>query len=198
MSMDNIEVIVQPPNKPEDRRSVGYVTVGERPDDDDWRRMGIDPDAIIDARWRKIGGALKFLAVVLGQPTGRKRRKMSASEQLQDDVVALAHRAKLDGWNEFIEELKVPSELYPALMTMRPQLLKMVQPRALSADEAATLYQLIWGLMETNAALRQHAEGVAKLVHDWSAAFKSLERVGRKIEDFAQFRITEEDDDDEA
>jgi hypothetical protein len=198
MSMDNIEVIVQPPNKPDHRRHVGWITVGHRPDDEDWLRMGIDPAAVVDGKWTKVGGMLKFLAVVADDASGRKRRKMSASEQLQDDLVALAHRAKLEGWNSFVEELKVPSELYPALLTMRPQLLKAIKPRALDEAECAALYQLICGLIETNAALREHAEGVAKLAHDWSAAFVGLERLARKITDFASFRVpTDEDNDDD-
>ena len=39
---------------------------------------------------------------------------------------------ELNSWNSFCRELNVPREMYPALMSARPELLKLFQPRALT------------------------------------------------------------------
>jgi len=126
-----------------------------------------------------------------------KARKRSRTEQLHEEVAELAKHARLDSWNSFVEELQVPSDLYPALLTLRPQLLRAVTPRALTADECRALYQCIAGIIETNAALREHAEQVANLTQNWLDAFRGLDSIGRQIVDFAKFRAPVEDNDDD-
>lgn len=112
---------------------------------------------------------------------------MPTKQELDEAVIELARKATLESWGSFVEELQVPSEIYPALVTNRPELLRLAQPRALTAEEVGVLYRLIGGLLETNAALRAHASQVANLVHDWRAAVDGFVSTARKVENFAQF-----------
>lgn len=124
-----------------------------------------------------------------------KDRK-SRVKELNEQLIRLKAQAKLDSWNSFVKELQIPGELHPALLTQRTELLKLVEPRALSKEECKVLYELIGGLMETNRALADHASNVSNLVSIWSQAFKQLDRVGRDIEHYAAFRhhVSEEEE----
>lgn len=124
------------------------------------------------------------------------QKRRTRDEEMDEVLRTLNQKGGLANWTSFIEELQVPGDLYPALMTGRPELLRAVQPRALTADEAAVLYRLIAGLMGTNSALRMHAQEVAKLVQAWGGAFKTLSSVGQRIERFANFQPSEQEDDD--
>ena len=108
-------------------------------------------------------------------------------QELDDTILKLAAEARLDAWNAFVEELRVPSELYPALITNRPELIRLAKPRALTAEEADALYKLIAGLIETNGALRIHAAQVAALVQDWVGAIHGMVSTARKVRQFANF-----------
>lgn len=108
--------------------------------------------------------------------------------ELQERVIELAAKAKLDSWNSFVEELPVPAELFPALVTNRVELIKLAKPRGLSLEEVAALYKLIAGLMETNQALREHASNVATLVQDWLATQAGALTLARKVAAFARFQ----------
>lgn len=119
--------------------------------------------------------------------------KVDKVQELNARITKLAARAKLNSWNSFVEELQVPSEIYPALLTNRMELLKLAKPRELSVKECAGLYQLIGGLIETNSALREHAAEVAHQTKIWADAFKQLHAVGQRIEKFAQFKHDEID-----
>lgn len=107
---------------------------------------------------------------------------------IDNHIMELAKRAKLDSWTAFVEELKVPPELVPALMTGRPELIRLAPARACNADEVKVLLTVIGGLLETNYALREHAAEVAQLVRNWTSAFDTLGTVGRKIGKFALFQ----------
>jgi hypothetical protein len=117
-----------------------------------------------------------------------KITKHQAALELDGRIAELAKRARLDGWTSFVEALQVPAELAPAIMTGRVELLKITPTRDYSAAEVAVLFKLIGALMETNAALREHAQEVAHLVDNWASAFKTLAAVGAKVEKFANFR----------
>jgi len=65
---NNLEVLVQAPNKPGKRHVVGYLTDGTRPTADDWTRWGIPREKVLDARVRKIGGERKYLVVARDIP----------------------------------------------------------------------------------------------------------------------------------
>lgn len=62
---DNIEVIVQKPNKPETRMLIGYITHGYKPTDDDLYRWGIDRKDIMAERNARIGGRVAYLMVMI-------------------------------------------------------------------------------------------------------------------------------------
>jgi hypothetical protein len=94
-----------------------------------------------------------------------------------------------------VDELKIPAELYPALATGRPELIKLAAPRDLTATEAEALYKIIGCLIETNVALREHAAQLAVFVGQWSDAFKHLRSLGDRINRFAMFDKQQIEDD---
>lgn len=120
--------------------------------------------------------------------------KRDKTQELNELITDLASRCKLDNWNQFTEEVKVPAELLPALMSGRTELLKLVPPRALTAEEAAAMYKLVAVLMETNAALKEHAEQLALFTQNWADAFKHLHSLGNRIKRFAMFDHRESED----
>lgn len=120
-------------------------------------------------------------------PTGKR---LSLSDRIQSEIAESRRDAQLDSWNAFVDELKVPSDLYPALTTNRPELLSIAQPRALTAEECDVLYKLIGGLMKTNSALRRHAERVSQLTGILNSSIIGALSAARSIDDFANFRVT--------
>jgi len=112
--------------------------------------------------------------------------KPSKTERLAAHVKELRERTSLESWNAFIREMAVPSDLFPALMTGRTQLLPKGRP--LDASECQVLYNIIGTLMDTNAALREHTEQTGILVKEWGDAFKGLFTLASHIETFANLR----------
>lgn len=113
------------------------------------------------------------------------------------EIDRLSKNAKLDSWNSFVEELQVPGDIAPALYTMRPEMLKLVQPRQLSQLEHQTYLNLIAGLIQTNIALRQHTEETARLVGNWVGQVNGIIPLASRIQHFANFRRLGEFDDDQ-
>lgn len=128
--------------------------------------------------------------------TKEKVRRETASERLTREIVELRERAKINSWNDFVEALDVPQDMVMAFLTNRPQLLRLAQPRELSKEECATLYKLLAGLMETNAALREHTATVAQLVDKWMEAFRGMTTSAEQINNFANFRSIVEDEEE--
>jgi hypothetical protein len=120
--------------------------------------------------------------------------RKNKTQQLDEEIRRLASECKLDNWTAFVDEMKVPADIYPALASGRPELLKLMQPRALSADEAKVLFNIIGSLISTNMALREHAEQLALFTHNWADAFKALRGVGERIERFANFEHDAEEE----
>jgi hypothetical protein len=124
--------------------------------------------------------------------------KPTATELMDADIDRLVEKGKLDSWTDFVDALNVPNDLFPALMSNRPELVVLVKPRALSTDEHKVYLDLIGGLMKTNAALREHASQLARLTSNWADAFTALRNVGQRIERFANYKRStstgEEDD----
>lgn len=123
--------------------------------------------------------------------------KPNKKQELNDSIKNLAKRCKLETWNSFIEELQVPSELVPALLTARPQLIKLAKPRPLTAEEAEALYKLVGGLLETNMALREHAVHLSQMVGNWVGSIHGFIGVADRISCFAEFRHEDAAADDE-
>jgi hypothetical protein len=125
--------------------------------------------------------------------------KPTAEAIMNADIDRLVEQTKLNSWTEFVDALNVPNDLFPALMSNRPELVKLVKPRPLGAEEHGVYLDLIAGLMETNRALREHASTLARLTANWADAFTALRSVGHRIERFANFKRSSshgEDDDD--
>lgn len=116
--------------------------------------------------------------------------------ELDAEIKRLASACRLDAWTAFVDEMKVPSDIYPALASGRPELIELIQPRALTAEEAKPLFAIIATLIGTNFALRQHSEQLAAFTHNWADSFKALHAVGSRIERFANFDHGSDDDDD--
>lgn len=127
----------------------------------------------------------------------KKVRPPSATEQLDDMITELGAQMKLGGWNEFVEAVDMPADLAAGLLTGRTEILRAATPRAMTEAECATLYKLIIVLIETNMALRTHAEQLAHQVNLWAQSFKQLDTVGRRIEAFANFKRTDDRPDEE-
>lgn len=126
----------------------------------------------------------------------KNARQLAKERALEEQIKRLAKDCKLDSWNSFVENMTVPTDIYAALMTNRPELLKACPPRELNKEECAALYGVLAGLMQTNAALREHAQDLAHFVDTWGSAFKQLHSVGNRIQRFANFRAQDENDDD--
>jgi hypothetical protein len=124
-------------------------------------------------------------------------RKLSAIERLAEEIKSYREAAKLDSWTAFVDELQVPGDLYPGVVTNRPQLIKAATPRELSKDECAVLYNLIAGLLETNAALREHTERVGQLTENLNSQLTGFMRVAHQIKLFANFGVVGEPEADD-
>lgn len=116
------------------------------------------------------------------------------NDELNETITAMERTTRLRTWNDFVEAFDVPGDLFPALATNRAELLAFAPHRDMKAEEVDKLYRMIGILIETNLELRQHAEQVAHQVRIWTDAFKALRSVGARIEAFAEFRRTDEDD----
>lgn len=117
------------------------------------------------------------------------------TEELDTFLQQSAEKCKLNSYTSFTEALHFPADFLPAVLSGRPELLRVATPRAMSTEEVATLYTLLAGLMDTNMVLRTHAQEVAKAVGIWKEAFRQLESVGHQIENFANFKpLTANDD----
>lgn len=128
--------------------------------------------------------------------TGSKAR----ADELREQIIDLATRARINGWNEFVEGLNIPSELVPAFVTCRPELVRLAQVRPLTAEEAQALYTLIGALLETNMVLREHAQQVETMIQNWVGSIYGMVGVAGRIGRFAAFRhddaASEGEDDD--
>lgn len=118
----------------------------------------------------------------------REKRFNRTLEALDKQVTDLSDRCRLKDWSYYIESIELPQDVLPALMTGRPELLQHLKPRALTEEETAKLYKALAALIETNMALREHAQQLAQLTDNWAQQFRGLEGVGNKIQNFANFR----------
>lgn len=104
----------------------------------------------------------------------------------------------LASWNAFVREMKLPSDLYPAMQTGRMELLALVKARAMTEAEVKLLLDMISNLIQTNYCLQKHAEQLAIMVNGWAGAFTHLRSMGEKVQDFANFRMREPEEPDES
>lgn len=111
---------------------------------------------------------------------------------IKDDRFASIAK-KLRSWNELTDSVELPPDLYAVLMTGRPELLKIAEPRALSEEECAKLYKLLGVLIETNSALKLHSKLLAQHAENMSQQLKGVVGLTRALENFAAFRHGDDD-----
>ena len=126
-----------------------------------------------------------------------KFRRETPTERLNAEIDELSGKTSLDGWNAFIRNLQVPGDVAPAIMSARGELLRLVPPRELSADEHKVYLDLIGGLLETNAALRRHAEQVSQIAEQLRPLVKGFAKTCLRLEGFARFEKTDDVVEDE-
>ena len=117
-------------------------------------------------------------------------RKKSSAEKAADldaRMRDLATKSSLESVTSFVRDAKIPSDLLPAFLSNRPELIGLAPARDMTAEEGKYLYDLIRVLMETNQALREHSLEVSKLVEQWGAQFKGMARSAMNIEKYAAF-----------
>lgn len=119
----------------------------------------------------------------------KKPRPPTRHEKLAEMIKVLSATQVLRSPAELAEACTCPPELFAALITGRPELIKVAKAKALTVEECGQVYALIGTLIQTNAALIRHAEDVGKLVGDWADLFKGLSHLGVEIENFAQFKV---------
>lgn len=104
---------------------------------------------------------------------------------------------KMSGWNEYVREMKVLPDIAPALSTGRAELLALMAPRPLTAEECGVLFDMLGVLIETNNALRQHSELLAQVAEQQAQLVHGAARKLDQMIDFAHFRNPVPEDPDE-
>ena len=94
---------------------------------------------------------------------------------------------RLETWNSFVRELQVPSDIAPAFLTRRVELMSLAKPRPLTESECKVMYDLVAGLLETNEALREHAALVAELAQQFTGGLAGTLRAADRMRAFANF-----------
>jgi hypothetical protein len=124
----------------------------------------------------------------------KKTPKEIRQEQLRD----IAQRAHLSKPNDLADAVQnLPVELTIAIASGRPELIGTATPRPLSADETKVVFHLVKVLMETNAALQEHANQLGNMATTWMGSIKGAVSFADDIAKFARFQhdqITQEHD----
>lgn len=110
-------------------------------------------------------------------------RKLSVTEKELIEI-----QSRIGKWNEFVRELQVPGDIAIAVSTGRLELLKLAQPRALTAEECGVLYRLIGGLLETNQVLQRHAALIANIATEVRRGIGGMESMAGRLEAYANYR----------
>lgn len=121
--------------------------------------------------------------------------KPNKTKELNEEIKRLAKECQLDSWSAFVNEMTMPSDIYAAMASGRPELLKLIEPRDLSAAEMKIFLIIIATLLNTNMALREHSQRLAQFTGQWADAFRALHSIGNRIERFANFDHFEDEDD---
>ncbi len=122
----------------------------------------------------------------------RKSQTDEEAERLLEQI-----QEKMQTWSSLARDVKVPADFQPALMTGRPELMRLVKPRELSAADSAVFIDLIACLLETNSLLQQHASLVAKVVNQVASNARGTANAVVRLEHYANFVLPPNDEDDE-
>lgn len=121
-----------------------------------------------------------------------KHHPVTKGTQAAEDRLAEINE-RMNSWTSFIRDLPVPSELQPAVMTGRFELVNLAQVRPLSADECRAMFDLVKGLLETNQVLREHAQLVATGVQTIVGNLKGSINVADRMVRLANFQEPSEE-----
>lgn len=119
-----------------------------------------------------------------------------AQQRFNNLVTELRHKA----WNEpgrAGQEFHVPNGVAAALLTGRGEMMKMIPATDLKAEEVGALYNVIGALINANYALKEHAEYLGNMVHEFDGMVRGLSTHAKKMENFANFRPLNEDTDED-
>jgi prophage DNA circulation protein len=120
--------------------------------------------------------------------------KTDATTERDAMVQALHDSMALRSPAEFVETMELPHDLYVAIATGRPELITLATARDMTAAEVAELYEVIAVLIRTNYALQVHARELAKMASDFGRQMHGAARQIAAIEQFADFRKSDNDD----
>lgn len=122
-------------------------------------------------------------------------KKTHSSPAKQDRSEVLKRVAKLEGPDSFTDFVSMPTDLAAAVLTGRPELLRIVKPRALNVEECEIIFKLLATYIETNMALREHAHELAVMTRNMLSGFTTVHSIGQQIADFGDFREPMHDED---
>lgn len=123
---------------------------------------------------------------------------VSTIERISEQEVRLrALHEKMNGWNEYVREMRVLPDVAPALSTGRPELLALMSPRPLTEEECRVLFDMLAVLIETNQALRMHSELLAQIAEQQAQLVHGAAKKLDQMIDYANFREPRSDDPDE-
>lgn len=91
-------------------------------------------------------------------------------------------------WASLVEEVNLPQDLAFALVTQRPELLKIWKKRAFTLDESAAVVNTLRVYVETNAILQAHCVNILKRAEHIAGAVHNLTTTAQALIDVADFR----------
>ena len=110
----------------------------------------------------------------------------------QTETRLLEIQEQLRSWTDFVETLQVPGDFAIAVATGRVELIKLAVPRAVTQEECAVLYKFIGGLIETNAALREHTQLVAEMAREAAGGLVGSLGTVSRLRSYANYQTPKE------
>jgi hypothetical protein len=97
------------------------------------------------------------------------------------------------------QPILVPAEIAAAISAARPELLKLVKPRALTVEEAASLYDVIASLIRQSFEAQLKVERLLVKIAAFHQHAQDMELLARQLSSAAHvaFHASAEQDDDE-
>ena len=125
----------------------------------------------------------------------KPQKKLKVDDHIEECIEAI--NEKMRSWSSLVEEVKVANDIGVALATGRPELMKLVRPRAISEEESKHLFHLIAVLIETNQLLQKHAALTAKAVASVLQNVQGAQRSLGRLHQLANFHPAMDDEDED-
>ncbi len=122
----------------------------------------------------------------------------AAQQRLNELIANVSAKTRLATWHAFVADLQVPGDLMPGIMTGRSELLRIIPPRACTAEEFTVMVRLIAGLLDTNQALQAHAAALARLAEHLAGHLSGFQVTARNLMHVARFEPIGNDEETEA